>query len=136
MAISKVGGARENRKIFLKGEVNPTVLTLHALLIIDYCILIVQWSSTWFSSSNEPFNFWDIIKRFAPLNTIKSIEDMSNQLQTLSGKVSTKGQRVSVIQLSQGRAWIHLVLVQKDCYNFLTPFWQIRPNYRELLIYG
>lgn len=65
-------------------------------------VLTVQWSSTWFSSSNEPFNFWDIIKRFAPLNTIKSIEDMSNKLQTSSGKVSTREQRPSVIQSLAG----------------------------------
>jgi len=47
----------------------------------------VQWSSTWFSSSNEPFNFWDIIKKFALPITIKNIEDMSDEVQTSSGKV-------------------------------------------------
>ncbi|XP_065882328.1 RUN domain-containing protein 3B-like [Dysidea avara] len=65
--------------------------------------LQVQWSSTWFSSSNEPFHYWDIVKKFDHPNTLQSIDDMSDEVQTSEGK---------------GRVWLRLVLVQKKLLHF------------------
>ena len=60
-------------------------------------LILVQWSSTWFSSSNEPFHYWDIVKKFDHPNTLQSIDDMSDEVQTSEGKVSCMKRNICVL---------------------------------------